>query len=411
VGGKLLGTPRSHVGGRCSLFELKIAIISKSDASGGGASRVAEDLAAWLLIAGHQVDHYCVQPALNPRSFQKSLHGDCLVGRWGRLIHRRSRRYGLNEIIPLEYFTRIKRLERAYDVIHFHDHYTAYSLISAGLASKSTRVFFTAHDCLHYTGNGTYPHLPGRIEKEGLGTRLSRLANVYVAENCPLTYIYPSKWLMNEAKHHLAFAKNPVLIPNGFDPLPYRYRPRIEARRLLGLPPNQRIICIAAHYLSDERKGVQYALRAAASVADLDPLVIFVGNPVGGIERVLQEVKFWFAGYVESRERLGLLYAAADVLIASTLQDNLPISVQEAMGAATPVVGFATGGVPEMVEDGRSAWLVPTGDQELLNKSLREALLSNDSNERGRAARVDLVQRFSKEECVRAHEKIYTASH
>jgi glycosyltransferase involved in cell wall biosynthesis len=390
---------------------LKIAIVSKSNAQGGGASRFAEDLAAWLIDAGHNVDHFCAFLPERRRPFQKELYPAGFGGKLCRFVHRRARRAGLNEIVPVEYFVRLRHLLAAYDVVHFHDHYTAYSLVTAALVSKKTKVFFTAHDCLHFTGDVTYPPLfEPSAGSESMRARFSRSVNTRVAEGSSVKYIYPSRWLMNEAQKRLHFRNEPVVVPYGFDAGPYNYKTRSEARKQLGLPLERRITCISAHYLSDKRKGVEYALRAVVAAKDLNPFVMLVGNPANGVEDALSGIPFWFSGYVESRERLGLLYAAADIFLFCTLQDNLPISVQEAMAAATPVVGFATGGVPEMVKDGESAWLVPTGHQEALNKVNRESLTASAAEKRGFAARETVLTRFSTEQCVRSHIALYSGA-
>ena len=391
---------------------MKIAVVSKSSAQGGGASRFAEDLASWLVEAGQEVDHLCAFLPEHPREFQKQLYPDGIGGKLCRFIHRRTRQVGLNEIVPIEYFARLRRLLATYDVVHFHDHYETYSLVTPALLSNRTRVFFTAHDCLHYTGHGIYPPLSEQslANRASMPVRLSKLVNRLVAKRFAITYIYPSRWLMNEAWKHLCFHKEPVLLPYGFDARPYDFQTRSEARRRLGLAPDRSIICISAHYLSDKRKGADFALRAVAAVKDLNPLVLLVGNPMNDVEKLLPWVQFYFTGFVESRERLGLLYSAADIFLFCPLQDNLPISVQEAMAAATPIVGFATGGVPEMVENGKSAWLVPTGDQEALNTTLREAIVSSSTKQRGLAARETVLNQFSKERCVQSHLTIYSGS-
>ena len=122
----------------------------------------------------------------------------------------------------------------------------------------------------------------------------------------------------------------------------------------------------------------------------------------------LGDVPFWYTGYVDSRERLGLLYAAADAFLFCPLEDNLPISVQESMAAGTPVVGFATGGVPEMVTDGETAWLVPTGDQLSLNSALRSALTSTELEARGRMAQERLLRDFDVATCISRLTKAYS---
>lgn len=388
---------------------MRIAIVSKSNAQGGGASRIAEDTASWLIKAGHSVDHFCAFPGELPKPFQKPFYPGGFSGRICRGIHSRARNRGFNEMFPVEYFW-VRHTLGNYDAVHFHDHYTAYSLATAGLISKKTKVFFTAHDCLHFTGDRPYPPVAGEASNgvASIPARLSQGVNRFVAEHYAVTYIYPSKWLCELAQEHLRFSCEPVVLPNGFDPSPYDYQPRSDARRELGLVENRPIICVAAHYLGDPRKGVRYALQAISSVRDLNPLILLLGNPIPNVEATFPGLQFWFTGYVESRNRMGLLFAAADVFLTCPLLDNLPISVQESMGAATPIVGFATGGIPEMIEDGTTGWLVPTGNQEALNAVLREALVSGTAEERGMLAQTELRTRFSKEQSVQSHLQLYS---
>ena len=400
---------------------MRVAIVSKADAPGGGASRFAEDLASWLLESGHDVTHLCGTFHGKPRSFQRSFHTGKLQGKLCRLVNRRTRSLGLNELFPLEYILSWRSLFRSFDVVHFHDHYRAYSLLNLPLVARQSRVIFTAHDFLHVTGGCVYPlactayatHCGDCPQLATIGrfdfTRFNQALQRRVSARPDLTYVYPSRWLRERAEQATRFGRTPHLIPYAFDPRPYQFVDRAEARRRLGLPANRRIICISAHYLIDRRKGAEFALRAVASVQDLAPFLLLVGHFSEQLRPFLRDGDFRLSGYVNSRVELGLLYAAADIFLFCPLQDNLPISVQEAMAAATPVVGFATGGVPEMVEDGHTAWLVPTGDQAGLDHKLREALTSGMTAQRGHAAREVVQRRFSVRDCVRAHEQIYAA--
>jgi glycosyltransferase involved in cell wall biosynthesis len=47
---------------------------------------------------------------------------------------------------------------------------------------------------------------------------------------------------------------------------------------------------------------------------------------------------------------LALIYAAADVFVAPSLQDNLPNTVVESIASGTPCVAFNIGGMPDMIE-------------------------------------------------------------
>src|SRR5262249_8947306 len=68
------------------------------------------------------------------------------------------------------------------------------------------------------------------------------------------------------------------------------------------------------------------------------------------------------------------LDALAVLVHPSTRHDSLPASVTEAMAAACPVVGSHDGGLPELVDEGETGWLVPPRDPAVLARALLDAL-------------------------------------
>jgi glycosyltransferase involved in cell wall biosynthesis len=69
----------------------------------------------------------------------------------------------------------------------------------------------------------------------------------------------------------------------------------------------------------------------------------------------------YFYGWI-GREKLNELFRAATLLVNCNLYDNHPNSIIEAMIIGLPVVAYAVGGVPYIIEDGRTGVLVPSGD-------------------------------------------------
>ena len=67
-----------------------------------------------------------------------------------------------------------------------------------------------------------------------------------------------------------------------------------------------------------------------------------------------------FAGQVDHAQ-MASLYAEADVMLNPSLVDNMPNAVLEALASGVPVVSTRAGGVPYMVQDGRTALLVTPG--------------------------------------------------
>jgi glycosyltransferase involved in cell wall biosynthesis len=68
-----------------------------------------------------------------------------------------------------------------------------------------------------------------------------------------------------------------------------------------------------------------------------------------------------FAGTLD-REGVARLYGEADLMLNPSRADNMPNSVLEAMASGVPVVSTSVGGVPFLIQDGRTGLLVPVGD-------------------------------------------------
>jgi glycosyltransferase involved in cell wall biosynthesis len=72
-----------------------------------------------------------------------------------------------------------------------------------------------------------------------------------------------------------------------------------------------------------------------------------------------------FSGRIPN-ERIGALYAEADLVLNPTTADNMPISILEALASGVPIVSTDAGGIPDLVEHERTALLVPVGDADAL---------------------------------------------
>lgn len=97
------------------------------------------------------------------------------------------------------------------------------------------------------------------------------------------------------------------------------------------------------------------------------------------------------------------------------ITELLGLSVLEAMASGTPVVASRTGGLPEVVRDGETGFLVPPGDTDALRDRL-DQLLGDPALARrmGRAGRSDVLERFTwaktAERCLAAYEGLVTSS-
>jgi glycosyltransferase involved in cell wall biosynthesis len=402
---------------------MKVAIISKADRLGGGASRVAEDHATWLNEVGIPTDHFIGSGDLDLSHDRQSLYGYGAQRLIARKTHRLTQKLGWREIIPIEYWLNLRRVIHNYDIIHFHDLHSAISPLTLAWVAKQKPTFFTVHDCSAFTGGCLYPMDCTKYQTNcgkcpqvhDRGWRTSfydhshelHQINRGLAAHHPVQYIFPSHWIAAEAHKSLTFKQPAQIIPYGLDLRPFPLRPKSTAKQQLGLPDRRPVITITAHYLQDPRKGVKHAIAALQSIADYNPIILVVGLCSDTLKQQLAGLETREMGFIQDPEKLGLVYTASDIVLFCTLADNLPLTVLETMAAGTMIVGFATGGVPDMIQSGSNGLLANPGDQAGLNQILRQAIEQTDLIQFGQQARHDVEKHFSPAAFVKSHLRLY----
>lgn len=125
------------------------------------------------------------------------------------------------------------------------------------------------------------------------------------------------------------------------------------------------------------QKGVDVLLRAAALVPGVQVVLAGDGPLRPALEKLADELgiadRVRFAGFVDHDDVPGLLREAA-LLVMPSRYEELGTAVVEAMSCAVPVVASDIGGLPEVVEDGGSGFLVPPGDPPALADAMRLVL-------------------------------------
>ncbi|HET7061049.1 MAG TPA: glycosyltransferase family 4 protein, partial [Nitrosospira sp.] len=93
--------------------------------------------------------------------------------------------------------------------------------------------------------------------------------------------------------------------------------------------------------------------------------------------------------------RMASLYRCADIMINPSLADNMPISVLEALASGVPVVSTSVGGVPYLVEHGKTAMLVPVQSPEAMANAVLALLNDSSRTKRIREAGIESVQKYT----------------
>jgi len=194
--------------------------------------------------------------------------------------------------------------------------------------------------------------------------------------------------------------------PNGVDTEAFKPRPRPAngLRAALGIPATARVVGFVGR-LSPE-KGPEVFLRAAllASARLADTHFVFVGE--GPLAATLRDTIAH--GHLQDRVHLaGLRQDVAavlndiDVLVSSSHSEAMPLAVMEAMASGLPVVATRVGGLPDMIEQGQSGWLVAPEDYEAIADRVQQILSTPGELARmGAAARQRAVEKMALSDCV-----------
>ncbi len=179
------------------------------------------------------------------------------------------------------------------------------------------------------------------------------------------------------------------VIPNGIaaDFLNVSDRRKVEWRNQFSIAPEESVIFTAGR-LSPE-KGHQYLIEAAAQLArsggNLRWKMLIAGS--GVLEKSLA-AQIQAAGLQDSVKLVGHqpevkpLFGIADIFVLPSLSEGSPMVLLESMAAEVPIVATNVGGIPEAVENGESALLVPHSDSRALSDALARLLKDRDYAQR-----------------------------
>src|SRR5690349_1336451 len=164
----------------------------------------------------------------------------------------------------------------------------------------------------------------------------------------------------------------------------------------------------------EAEKGIYDLLEAVAKVRAAVPDLRLVcagdGDRIGVAhyaERLGIADAVKFTGWVGPSGKRALLEHAA-VFALPAYDAALPVSLIEAMSAGVPVVASPVGGIPEVVADGASGFLVAPGDKGALERALRRLLIERTLAARmGAAARETARARYAPERALPVLENLY----
>jgi glycosyltransferase involved in cell wall biosynthesis len=227
--------------------------------------------------------------------------------------------------------------------------------------------------CLRWrTGCGKCPDLSiyPAIKRDSTAFNWQRKRRIYQKGHFYISTI--SHWLMEQTRASMLRGIQYRMIPNAIDLEVFQPGSKSDARTQIGVPIDARIVLLIAHNKFKDFDVMQNALRLLHKDANRELLFICLGRM--DEDCILGQGRIIYPGFEREKERMAMYYRASDVFIHAAKDEAFGKTIVEAMACRTPVVATAIGGIPELIEDGATGYLVPPGDSIAMAQRVQQLL-------------------------------------
>lgn len=276
-------------------------------------------------------------------------------------------------------------------------------------------------NCVQYLNNPSPTDLSNQVwqRKNTIFDHSLRLrsGNGHLRSKDNITIVGCSQWLSNRAKKSSLFKDFSMkAIPNPLDTNLFSPQNKAEARAKLGLPIDKKLILFVAAKVSVIWKGFSYFQEALEILKTQIPhneeieLIVLGESDAETIQKL--PFKAHALGRIFDVNQIVSIYSAADVFVTSSIQENLPNTIMEAMACGTPAVGFEVGGIPEMIESYKSGvppngFLAKYKSAESLAEGIKWVLFEANHEELSKNARQKVLDNYSEKVVIEQYLEVY----
>lgn len=410
---------------------MKVAILNTYPH--GGAGTAAFRLAEALNSAAHEAIMLTRQPGNSPliQSVKNSLQNRLpfLAERLSFLPFERDKSVRFS-FSPANFGLDLSKnsIVKQADVIHLHWINQGFISIEQleKLANLNKPIVWTMHDmwpftggchysgdCLNFkTGCGNCPYLKSPSATD-LSARIIARKKKYWPKN--IRFVTCSNWLAGVARSSELLKNQSIqAIPNPIDThfwKPFSSEERAAERAKLGISPDKKVLLFVAMNTQETRKGWAYLKTALdilnTQLVDNQLEILILGKaPAENLAALPFPTRP--LGLISDPAEMRRFYGIADVFVIPSLEDNLPNTVMESLACGTPVAGFYTGGIPEMVGHLSEGFIAPPRDSKQLADGINWVISDNNRLEKLRINCVKKVaDNYSYEKVAQQYLRVY----
>lgn len=275
---------------------------------------------------------------------------------------------GSHDIIYHDYFKRAA-------VLNLHNlHGDYFNPFSVPLLAAQKPVVWTLHDMQSLTG-----HCAHSMNCEKWNTECSACPDLnlypalqvdttkqlfndkkYIYDNSEFNVVVPSNWLKEKVEKSILKNHKVELIYNGINTKTFSPLNKDEIRKKYNIPAGVKIIGnLAVGGLSNSWKGGKFTLEIMANLLKQRSDVVFLNV---GATKEIDFPNVINIPLLKDEKEIVEAFALMDIFLFTSIAENCPLVVIEAISCGVPVVSFGIGGVPEIVQDGIDGLIVKPGD-------------------------------------------------
>jgi glycosyltransferase involved in cell wall biosynthesis len=306
------------------------------------------------------------------------------------------------------------------DIIHIHWVQNSFLTLSSlkKLQTLNKPIVWTLHDMWAFTG-GCHYNVECR-KFESACNVCPQLKNSSIIDFSKIIFnkkreiikkdiqiVTPSNWLALEASNSTLLKANPIeVIPYNINLDLFKPLDKEIARKQFNIGLDKKIILFVSMSLEDDRKGFEWFKESIKKLENSIPNwtdryeILAIGRH-SNVNHF--KTRIHYTGRLQDINLISKAYAAADVFVAPSIQDNLPNTVIESLACGTPIVAFNIGGMPDMIVHKHNGYLATLRNTD----ELANGILFCTSNDLSNNARDYALEKYQSSLIVKSYVDLY----
>lgn len=362
---------------------MKVLIVNKFLHPNGGSETYIFEVGKQLQKMGHQVEYFGMEHegrVVSNRLDCYTGNMDFHTGKLQKLL------YPFQILYSTEAAKKIRKVLDDFqpDVVHvnnFNFQLTPSILYAIRKYEKQTgrtvRIVYTAHDSQLVCPNHLMQRPSGELCQECLGQKQWNCTKHKCIHNSRVKSLLGSVEAKIYQHNHAYRMFDTVICPSHFLEEVLKTNPDLDGKTVTmhnflnrqEIPETEKKKYVLYFGRYSEEKGVKTLLDVCRKLPQI-PFVFAGKGPLEDEVAALPNVEN--RGFLSGTELYQTIAEASFVVFPSECYENCPFSVMEAQLYKTPVIASKIGGIPELLQDGKTGELFPVGDSSALQKRIEE---------------------------------------